>query len=281
MADVVLTLLTRPETAPTVLAAAECLAVLLGGARIEALVMRVPPISTILVTEEVLTEAQEQKIRAREHERATAVHRGFEAWVIERWAIETWATRHGGTNAPRWIDEEGLPEALVKKWGERADYIVVGQPMAHSDGSEYDALYAALFASERPVLMVPAQAKAAFGKSVAVAWREDKFTLHAVMEALHCIPQSAEVHVLMGRRERASHPQIPDVLVEHGVKVTGHELPVGQDVFGALLLAKAHELHADLLVMGAFVHSAWRNMIFGGVTQYMLAHADIPVLMRH
>jgi nucleotide-binding universal stress UspA family protein len=275
MANVVLTLLTRPEIAPTVLAAAERLAVLLGGARIEALVMRVPPISTILVTEEVLTEEQAQKVREREHERATVLHRGFETW-----RIETWATRHGATSAPRWIDEEGLTEALVKKWGKRADYIVVGQPMAHSDGSEYDALHAALFASERPVLMVPAQAKAAFGKTVAVAWRDDKFTLHAVMEALHCIPQSAEVHVLMGRREGAPHAQIPDVLVEHGVTVTGHELPVGQDVFGALLLAKAHELHADLLVMGAFVHSAWRNMIFGGVTKYMLAHADIPVLMR-
>jgi nucleotide-binding universal stress UspA family protein len=271
MSNVVLTLLTRPETAPTVLAAAERLAVLLGGARIEALVMRVPPISTILVTEEVLTEEQEQKIRDREHERATALHRVFAPW----------ATRHGGTSAPRWIDEEGLTEALVTKWGERADYIVVGQPMAHSDGSEHDALHAALFASERPVLMVPTQAKAGFGKTIAVAWRDDKFTLHAVMEALHCIPRSAEVHVLMGRREGAPPPQIPDVLVEHGVTVTGHELPVGQGVFGAQLLARAHELHADLLVMGAFVHSAWRNMIFGGVTKYMLAHADIPVLMRH
>ena len=271
MSNVVLALLTRTETAPTVLAAAERLAVLLDGARIEALVMRVPPISTILVTEEVLTKEQEQKIRDRENERATTLHRVF----------ETWATRQRRATAPLWINEEGLAEALVKKWGERADYIVVGQPPAHGNRSEYDALHAALFASERPVLMVPTQANAEFGKTVAVAWRDDKFTLHAVMEALHCIPQSAEVHVLMGRREGTPPPHIPDVLVEHGVTVTGHELPVGQGVFGALLLAKAHELNADLLVMGAFVHSAWRNLLFGGVTKYMLAHADIPVLMRH
>jgi nucleotide-binding universal stress UspA family protein len=271
MSNVVLALLTRPETAPTILASAERLATLLGDARIEVLVIRVPPLSTILVTEEILTKQQEQAIRDHENERAAALHRVF----------ETLATRHGRATAPLWINEEGLTEALVKKWGERADYIVVGQPPAHGARSEYDALHAALFASERPVLMVPMQANAAFGKTVAVAWRDDKFTLHAVMDALHCIPQSAEIHVLMGRRENAPSPQIPDVLVEHGVTVTGHELPVGQQIFGALLLAQAHERKADLLVMGAFVHSAWHNLLFGGVTKYMLAHADIPVLMRH
>jgi nucleotide-binding universal stress UspA family protein len=52
-------------------------------------------------------------------------------------------------------------------------------------------------------------------------------------------------------------------------------------VLGALLLAQAHELHADLLVVGAFMHSARRNLPLGGVTKYMLAHADISVLMRH
>jgi len=271
MSNVVLALLTRPETAPAVLAAAERLAGLVGGGRIEALVMRVPPLSTIMVTEEILTSEQEQAIRDRENERAAALHQVFTAW----------AARHEDGAAPRWINEEGVAEVLVKSWGARADYIVVGQPPAHGDRAEYDTLHAALFTSERPVLMMPVLATATFGKTVAVAWRDDKFTLHAVMDSLHCIPPSADIHVLMGRREGAPPPQIPAVLAEHGVSVTGHELPVGHEVFGALLLARAHEVNADLLVMGAFVHSAWHNLLVGGVTKYMLAHADIPVLMRH
>lgn len=271
MSNVILAILTRPETAPAVLAASTRLGVLLGGARFEVLVMRVPPISTILVTEEILTKEQEQKIRDDEIDRTVALHELF----------ETWAARNGGVAEPKWINEEGLSETLVKKWGERADYVVAGQPAAHGHHTEYDALHAALFASERPVLMVPAFANMEFGRTIAVAWREDKFTLHAVMDALRCIPQSANIHVLMGRHDGAPAPQIPDVLAEHGVTVTGHELPIGKDAFGAQLLATAHELNADLLVMGAFVHNAWRNMIFGGVTKYMLVHADIPVLMRH
>ena len=271
MSNVILTLLTRTETAPGILSGAERLAVLLGGARIEAMVMRILPISTIMVTEEILSNVDEQKIRDRETGRAAALRRIFDAW----------ATRHEETKAPRWIDEEGVTETLVKAWGERADYIVVGRPDAHADPAEHDALHAALFSTERPVLMMPPQAHAEFGKTIAVAWREDKFTLHAVLAALRCLREVGQVHVLMGRREGQTPPKIPDVLAEHGVAVTEHELPIGNAVFGAQLLAKAHGLNTDLLIMGAFVHSAWHNLLFGGVTKYMLAHADIPVLMRH
>ena len=33
--------------------------------------------------------------------------------------------------------------------------------------------------------------------------------------------------------------------------------------------------------MGAYSHSPWRELLLGGVTRHVLAHADLPVLMRH
>jgi len=33
--------------------------------------------------------------------------------------------------------------------------------------------------------------------------------------------------------------------------------------------------------MGAYRHSPLREFLLGGVTRYMLGHADLPVLMRH
>ena len=50
---------------------------------------------------------------------------------------------------------------------------------------------------------------------------------------------------------------------------------------GEVLLAKARELGADLLVMGAYSHTRLRERILGGVTKYVLEHADIPVLAFH
>ncbi|MFK8029068.1 MAG: universal stress protein [Gammaproteobacteria bacterium] len=39
------------------------------------------------------------------------------------------------------------------------------------------------------------------------------------------------------------------------------------------------ETNSDLLVMGAYSRSRLRQRIFGGVTEYMLTRASIPVLM--
>ena len=47
------------------------------------------------------------------------------------------------------------------------------------------------------------------------------------------------------------------------------------------LLARAHALGADLLVMSAYPHSPLREFVLGGVSRFMLEHADLPLLMRH
>ena len=57
--------------------------------------------------------------------------------------------------------------------------------------------------------------------------------------------------------------------------------PIGAGALGAALLDKAHELGADMLVMGAYQHSPLREFLLGGVTRHMLAHGDLPMLLRH
>nr|WP_294516019.1 universal stress protein [uncultured Rhodopila sp.] len=55
-----------------------------------------------------------------------------------------------------------------------------------------------------------------------------------------------------------------------------------QDVsVGEALIARAHEVGADLLVMGAYTHSRLREFLLGGATREVLAAADLPVLMHH
>jgi nucleotide-binding universal stress UspA family protein len=40
-------------------------------------------------------------------------------------------------------------------------------------------------------------------------------------------------------------------------------------------------VEANLLVMGAYSHSRLREMIVGGVTKYVIQHAELPVLLAH
>jgi len=275
MSSVILAVLDHPPASSGLLAAASYLADLVGGARVNALLVRTPPEATIVPSEEVLTLQRETEIRAIEAARAAAARTVFHAWA------ET--TPRGAT--ARWIEVEGMTENVVREWGRRADWIVLERPMRHDYGTTWHGLRAALFMTDRPVLMAPSSLRGSFGRRVAIAWRDDRrddeHTTKAVLAALRCLARAEQVHLLAGLREGAGPPVIPAILAEHEIAVELHILPIGSGAFGAALLAEAHRLGADLLVMGAYVHHPLRGWLLGGVTRHMLAHADLPVLMRH
>jgi nucleotide-binding universal stress UspA family protein len=70
-------------------------------------------------------------------------------------------------------------------------------------------------------------------------------------------------------------------LKRHGVSVELARVPASEGDIGRLLLRQAKEFQADMIVMGAFHHSRWREFILGGVTLTMLEEATIPLFMAH
>jgi nucleotide-binding universal stress UspA family protein len=68
----------------------------------------------------------------------------------------------------------------------------------------------------------------------------------------------------------------------HGVKAEVSELDGVDDVpLGDMLLSRASQLGADLVVMGAYGHSRWQELVMGGATRNMLQSMTVPVLMSH
>jgi nucleotide-binding universal stress UspA family protein len=199
--------------------------------------------------------------------------------IYEEWAAEAQARGLGAT----WNEVEGRPDEVVGEWGRRFDYVVLGRPREHAPGTERWAIHGALFDTDRPVLVVPPEPGAsAFGRRVAIAWRDDPRTMRAVLAASRWIGRADKVLVLAGVREGGVQPRVPDVLIEHGVETELHVLPIASwQVFGETLLARAHELGADILVLGAYVRRPVVGLILGGVTRHVLMYADLPLLMRH
>jgi nucleotide-binding universal stress UspA family protein len=181
----------------------------------------------------------------------------------------------------KWLDIEAVAAGLITEWGRRADIIVMEQPGRHEYGTTWQALPAALFETDRPVLLVPPGRPAPFGRHVAIAWRDDPHATRAVLSALRFAAAATSIHLLAGVRPGSPRLRTPDILAEHGIAAQVQMIPIGAAPFGSALLAAAHALGADMLVMGAFAHSQWRELILGGVTRHMIAHADLPVLMRH
>ncbi|WP_159351053.1 universal stress protein [Roseomonas harenae] len=270
MSDVILAVLERPEAAAHLLRAAERLAVLTRATRVNVLAVRTPPGYAALTSEAAVGELLADLI-ALEDERIAALEAAFRRWEA------------GLTEAPlraRWSSVEGLADPIVNE-GCRADFIVVARPESDDDEPTRRAFHAALFRTERPVLVVPPGWAAAFGRRVAIAWKDDNRAAKAVLPALRCMGSAEQVHVLLGARQAAVEATLPPILSEHGVQAELHMLPIFPGTFGQALLDKAHELGADLLVMGAYAHSQLLEALLGGVTRHMLAQSDLPVLMRH
>jgi nucleotide-binding universal stress UspA family protein len=83
--------------------------------------------------------------------------------------------------------------------------------------------------------------------------------------------------------ERA-HPSLDRIvrhLGRHGIPARIEET-VGSDVpVTDLLLSRAADLDADLIVAGAYHHSRFREALIGGVSRGLLDHMTVPVLMSH
>ena len=192
MPGVILTVLDHPAAAGALLAAARRLAALTGAGRINALLVRTPPEASIAQSEEILTAHREAALRAVEARRANAVRTIFDTWLptAELVGIEA-----------EWIDVDGIAELIVEERGCRSDFLVIEQPARRDYGTSWHALRAALFATGRPVLVVPAAAAEDFGRRVAIAWRPDERTTQAVLAALRCLGRAESVMVLAGIRD--------------------------------------------------------------------------------
>ena len=208
----------------------------------------------------MLTEEDERRLRAAETARVAALKVIFDAWHG--------SASDGGLTA-KWNNVEGRTEDVVGEWGRRADFIVLKRPWYGHLKPGRHAIHAALFDTSRPVLVVPPEKPpSAFGRRVAIAWRDDSRTVQAVLASLRCLTRAERLFVLTGVRDGSPIPKIPEILAEHDITAEPHVIPIAsQGVFGEALLAKTHELGADMLVLGASTHAAsqpypgWRHAV--------------------
>jgi len=272
MSAVILALLESPAAATAVLRAAARAAQLMRARKINVLAIRAPAKSAKLENPD-------------SNGPATAVERARTLQLCA--AFQEWAAGAENQLVPiEWVEVEGHAAAVLQEWGSHADLIVLQQPGERD--AERRPVQTALFEASKPVLVVPQAAGAtsadttSFGRRIAVAWRNDTRTEAAVRGALQWLGAGAEVHVMAGAKRWETPPALPQIFADTGVAARFHILPMtGQRSFGEALLARAHELDVDLMVLGAFAHPMLFGPILGGVTRHMLANADLPVLMRY
>ena len=184
------------------------------------------------------------------------------------------------------IDDEAGAGLSLR--GRYSDLLVLGQPnpdepspVVMPDFPEYVVLNAG-----RPVLVVPYAGQFdRVGKRVLVAWDSGVSATRAVVNAIPLLKRADIVEVVVFNAEDRgdAHGDIPGAdialyLARHGIKVDVIRQRTRIDV-GNSLLSMAADLGSDMLVMGCYGHSRFREILLGGVTRTMLESMTIPVLM--
>ena len=135
-------------------------------------------------------------------------------------------------------------------------------------------------------LLVPyAGTFANVGGRVLVAWNGSAQAARAVNDALPFLQSAERVVVVMvnpARGDRTEGTDIARHLARHGIAAEITDIVTDRNGnVGNVLLSRATDEAADLIVIGAYGHSRLRELVLGGVSRALLGHMTVPVLMAH
>jgi nucleotide-binding universal stress UspA family protein len=175
---------------------------------------------------------------------------------------------------------------LFGRIARRFDLSVVRQAQPGSDNADPLIIEAALFDSGRPVLVVPyiLRGGARFDR-IMVCWDGSRGAARAIGDAMPLIERSKAVEVvIVGDRPKSREIPGADIaqnLARHGAKAEVREIVAPDVDAGNIILSHAADSSADLMVMGGYGHSRFREFVLGGVTRSILSSMTIPTLMSH
>lgn len=135
-----------------------------------------------------------------------------------------------------------------------------------------------------PVLAIPEPCGAIdLDAPMLIAWNGSPEAAHALRGAVPLMGDAEQVIlVTVGTRDG---PVSADValryLSRHAIHAERRQVDRGVETVEETLSRAASDLGAGLIIMGAFGHTRLLEVIFGGVTRYLLESAPAPLLLMH
>jgi nucleotide-binding universal stress UspA family protein len=286
---IILARLTGTATENSVLNGALALAKPFGG-HIDALFVTPDPRTAINVADSGMFAGVYESLLSTLEEQAAdqtrKIRKQFEKWRETNDVVAGEMMEGAQRPSAQWHEAIGDETQLLTHAARLSDITVMPRPMNRFEDRMDPTLEAALLGTGRPVLLVPRTAHFNLDLSnVLIAWNDSPEAARAVSAAMPLLKVAGKVTVVTaaeGTIDTAAAESLVEYLNKHGVPgmvfrdTRGKSNPVE-----SLLLAAAKKSDANLLVMGAYTHSRLRELVFGGVTRHMLAHAPIPILMSH
>ena len=150
-----------------------------------------------------------------------------------------------------------------------------------------------IFESGRPVVMLPQPETRGPAKRpvqtldcIAIAWDFSRPAARAIADAMPLLKQAKVVRVITVTNEKtlSTNRSLSDLkrhLGLHGIEFFDDEEDAAGRTIGDTLLQYSENFGLDLLVMGAYGHSRFRDFFLGGATTTMTANPTLPVFLSH
>ena len=212
---------------------------------------------------------------------------GVKAEETEASAAFAKATK-GQEVATEWRAVDGYVDSELAVQARYADLVVVGQARAGADGDTRRP------SGNRGARDRPAGSRGAVYRRQTTrqgrlaVWNASREAARAAVDALPFLKAAQKVIVLAVNPTASAEGHGPEPgadaaawLARHGVKVTLQQDVASNADVGGVILSRAADHDADLIVMGIYGHSRMREMVLGGASRTMLASMTVPVFMSH
>lgn len=198
------------------------------------------------------------------------------------------AMKHEGLSFDTHVVDSNIPnigtEVLANS--READLVVISNTDRKApEGIESNFVENFVVAAGRPVLVLPSIGKIDLKiDQVMIGWSQTREASRAVFDALPFLAKAKLTRLVgvdVAPKGQMPAARIAETLDRHGIKAEITNVSSDGMVTGETLLRATEDYGANLLVIGAYGHGRFAEMVFGGVTRYILREMNIPVLMSH
>jgi nucleotide-binding universal stress UspA family protein len=180
----------------------------------------------------------------------------------------------------------GAVPDLMADYARLRDLTIIPAPANDSGNPGYAETV--VFQSGRPVLIVPEEPPPAEAKldAIAVAWDFSRTAARAIADAMPLLERAKTVRIVCVVNEKSfkssrASSELATHLSRHGLNVIVDEVDSAGRAIGDVLTQSVAANEIDLLVMGAYGHSRFREFILGGATRSIMSRPPVPTFLSH
>lgn len=176
--------------------------------------------------------------------------------------------------------KEGLRSELVEQESKFCDIVFAAAPPSGRTTATFET---AVLKSGKPVIMFPRVMKEFKIDSIIIGWNNSPEASRALTSSVNILKLAQRVHIVSSEEyvgDTGAIEKLKEYLSYHDINAT-FDIIETTNISGQALLNAALDGNFDLIVAGAYGHRGLKELMFGGLTRYLLENSPLPVFVSH